>query len=66
MGQRGCWGQGRLPSTTPAPSASVAEKVTGSQDDGFVAGLNTSGWRCRKDEKIEKVTGSQGDDFVGV
>jgi hypothetical protein len=26
--------------------------------------LNTTGWRCRKDEKIEKVTDSQDDDFV--
>src|SRR3984885_4231631 len=28
-------------------------------------GLNTTGWICRKHEKIEKVTGSQDDEFVG-
>jgi hypothetical protein len=42
------------------------EKVTASQDDDFVGGLNTTGSICRKHEKIEKVTGSQDDDFVGV
>ena len=36
------------------------------QDDGFVGGLETADWICRKHEKIEKVTGSQDDDFVGV
>jgi hypothetical protein len=42
------------------------EKVTGSQDDGFVGGLAIQlTWICRKHEKIEKVTGSQDDDFVG-
>src|ERR1700759_2592146 len=29
-------------------------KVTGSQDDDFVGGVNTTGWICRKHEKIEK------------
>jgi hypothetical protein len=42
------------------------EKVTGSQDDGFVGGLKYNCWICRKQEKIEKATAAQDDDFVGV
>ena len=42
------------------------EKVTGSQDDGFVEGLEYNWFNMQKTRKIEKVTGSQDDDFVGV
>jgi hypothetical protein len=42
------------------------KKVTASQDDVFVRGLEIQMVGiCRKHEKIEKVTGSQDDDFVG-
>ena len=44
------------------------EKVTGSQDDGFVGGLRGlkySRLDTQKHEKLEKVTGSQDDGFVG-
>jgi hypothetical protein len=41
------------------------EKVTASQDDGFVGGLETQLVGMQKHEKIEKVTASQDDGFVG-
>jgi hypothetical protein len=48
------------------PFLCESKKVTGSQDDGFVGGLEIRLVGCRKHEKTEKVTGSQDDDFVGV
>ena len=39
-------------------------KATGSQDDGFVAGLKYSWLGMQKTRKIEKVTASQDDGFV--
>ena len=40
------------------------EKVTGSQDDGFVRGSRNIRFVVRKTRKVEKVTSSQDDDFV--
>jgi hypothetical protein len=50
----------------PHPQRQECDKVTTSQDDGFVAGLKYSWLGMQKARKIEKVTASQDDGFVGV